>query len=55
MRIDSIFSIANNSNVPEHSQAIGELQRLSVSGDWSRYAADSSTEAQPKSTCSIEG
>ncbi len=29
----------NNPNTPEQSQAIGELQRLSVFGDWGRYAA----------------
>jgi hypothetical protein len=27
---------ANNPNAPEQSQVIGELQRLSVSGDWNR-------------------
>lgn len=30
---------SNNSNAPEQSQAIGELQRVSVSGDWNRCAA----------------
>jgi hypothetical protein len=32
---------ANNPNAPEQSQAIGELQRLSVSGDWERSTRDS--------------
>jgi hypothetical protein len=29
----------NNPNAPEQSQVIGELKRVSVSGDWERYAA----------------
>jgi len=29
----------NNPNAPEQSQVIGEVQRLSVSGDWERSAA----------------
>jgi len=29
----------NNPNAPEQSQVIGEVQRLSMSGDWERYAA----------------
>lgn len=41
MNLNTLNEQANNPNAPEHSQAIGELQRLSVSGDWERSDCDS--------------
>jgi hypothetical protein len=38
-KLQALNKQANNPNAPEQSQAIGELQRVSVSGDWNRYAA----------------
>lgn len=38
----------NNPNAPEQSQVIGELQRLSVSGDWVVVPLRLPVEAQPR-------
>jgi hypothetical protein len=37
----------------EQSQVIGELQRVSVSGDWERYAALSSARAGTQKSCHL--
>jgi hypothetical protein len=39
IELQALNKQANNPNAPEQSQAIGGLQRVSVFGDWGRYAA----------------
>jgi hypothetical protein len=39
IELQALNKQANNPNAPEQSQAIGGLQRVSVSSDWGRYAA----------------
>jgi hypothetical protein len=36
IELQALNKQANNPNAPEQSQAIGGLQRVSVSGDWGR-------------------
>jgi hypothetical protein len=39
IELQALNKQANNPNAPEQSQAIGGLQRVSVSGDWGRCAS----------------
>jgi hypothetical protein len=48
IELQALNKQANNPNAPEQNQVVGELQRLSVSGDWGLYVSRISVYARAR-------